>query len=102
MHHPGQQMFWNSKKWATRVGSKCISTVEGGQLKASSHRSRISLAKLFGHLPEGMIAEIKRAFILYYIIMFIQIIIFKLNYKFQGRRDYNLNSGSLGHMHAYP
>jgi hypothetical protein len=38
------------KKWATRVGSKCISTVEDGRLKASSHRSSAFLVRRFGHL----------------------------------------------------
>ncbi len=40
------------KKWATRVGSKCISTVEDGRLKASSHRSSAFLVRRFGRLLE--------------------------------------------------
>ena len=47
---PGQWLFWNTKKWDTKVGGKCISMGDGGQLKDSSHRSSVSLVRLLGQL----------------------------------------------------
>ena len=38
------------KKWATKAGSRCINTGKGGQLKAYSHRSSVSLVRLLGLL----------------------------------------------------
>ena len=38
------------QKWDTKVGGKCISMGDGGQLKESSHRSSVSLVRLLGQL----------------------------------------------------